>query len=200
MKYMTPDLLARIRSNEDSVAEAAADEWDRQGEKYREYLEELRSTTELPRGVRRLVKRDRLHDAKVLAFAVDRGNCLSIILELAHGVDKEKRHLELRYRLAGSPGQGREFIEHPSLRGDGKPFGWWLYDEVGVTEGPIKAFTHSVLLTGGWEVRLTFSSLVWRTLDLLLLPTSIEDVVDPREVERLARERRADRYSRVPGK
>src|SRR5262249_52577261 len=149
---------------------AAADEWDRQGEKYREYLEELRSTTELPRGLRRLLKRDRLHDAKVLTLAVDRGNCFSAFLELPHGGKHEKRHLELRYRLAGSPGQGREFIEHPSLRGDGKPFGWWLYDEVGVTEGPIQAFTHSILLSGGWEIQLTFSSLAWRPLNFLLLP------------------------------
>jgi hypothetical protein len=197
MKYMTPELLARIRSEDDTISEAAADEWDQRGEEYRAHLQQLQLGRDLPRGVRRLLKVDTLHDAKVLSLAADEGNGLSISLELPHEANPGKKHLELLYKLAGGPSKGIDFIRHPSLNGDGNPLGWWLYDEVGVTDGPVEAFTHSILFTGGWELRLTFFTLAWRRLEFLLLPTTSEGVVDPKEVERWETARRAANLSRV---
>jgi len=186
MKYMTPELLARFRSDNDDIAEAAAEEWERRGEEYRKHLEEIRCRTDLPRGLRRLIKRDVLHDAKVLTLAVDDGGKrFSFFLELARQTGKEDNRVELEYRLVGGLGQGFRLLRHEILKGDGKDFGWWLYDEIDVTKGQIEAYTHSILLTGGWEVQLTFYSLALRRLNFLLLPTNSEGVVDPKEVERL---------------
>ena len=44
MKYMTPELLARFRSENDDIADAAAEEWDRQCEAYREHLKTIRAS------------------------------------------------------------------------------------------------------------------------------------------------------------
>jgi hypothetical protein len=191
MMYMTPELLARFRSVDDDISEAAAEEWERRGMEYRGHLEQLGSRPDLPRGLRKLLKRDILHDAKVLTMAVDKGNCFSLFLELAGPVNPQDRHLELRYRLAGGPGSGLEFIEHPILKGDGKPFGWWMYDEFDVTAGKVEAYTHSILFTGGWEVQLRFFSLACRPLDFLWLPANGEGVIDPKEVARLLKLQRA---------
>ena len=63
MKYMTPELLVSVRSEDDSVAEAAAEEWERRGEEYRARLEALRD------GARRHAFPDRLGE---VAHAVPR--------------------------------------------------------------------------------------------------------------------------------
>jgi hypothetical protein len=192
MKYMTPELLARVRSDDDAVAEAAAEEWERRGEEYRTRLTEIGSRTRLPGCVRsKLLKRDYLHDAKVLTMAADTGNRFSIFLELAGVLDPAHKHIELQYRLVGGPGKGREFLEHPALAGDGRPLGWWLYDELDVTDGQVEAFTHSILFTGGWEMQLTFFAFQWKRLDFLFPPTNSEGVADPMEAESLRRMRRA---------
>jgi hypothetical protein len=192
MKYMTPELLARVRSDDDAIAEAAAEEWERRGEEYRARLDDVRSRPDLPRGVRRLLKRDVLHDAKVLTMAAGK-NSFSLFLELAGAIDPADKHLELQYRLVGGPGKGLELRDHPGcpeLAGDGRPLGWWLYDEVDVIDGKVEAFTHSILLTGGWEMQLTFFALHWRRLNFFYPPTNNEGVVDPREADSLRRMRR----------
>jgi len=186
MKYMTPELLARFRSDDDAIAEAAAEEWERRGEEYRARLDGIRSRSGLPQGVRKLLKRDSLHDAKVLTMAADKNN-LSIFLELTGTIDPADKRLELQYRLAGGPSKGLELQEHPELAGDGRPLGWWLYDEIDITDGKVEAFTHSVLLTGGWEMRLTFFTLSWRRINFFYPPTNSEGLVDPKEAENLRR-------------
>jgi hypothetical protein len=50
MKYMTPELIARVRSSDDAVAEPAAEEWERRGEAYRRDLAQIEQ--DLPRAVR----------------------------------------------------------------------------------------------------------------------------------------------------
>jgi hypothetical protein len=80
MKYMTPDLIARFRSEDDAVAEPAVEEWERRGEAYRTRLAAIAPT--VPPGVRRLLRYP-LHDARVLAIAADDAPSFSIFLELA---------------------------------------------------------------------------------------------------------------------
>ena len=185
MKYMTPELLARFRSKDDDTAETAASEWERQGTEYKARLQEIQARPDLPRGVRKLLKRDRLHDAKVLTMATEAGtHFFSFIVELPWQTDPAKKHYELQYRLVGGTGKGLVLKQHEILKGDGKPFGWWLYDEIDLIDGKVEAYTHSVLLTGGWEVQLTFFSLAWRRLNFLFPPTNSEGVVGPKEVAR----------------
>jgi hypothetical protein len=177
MKYLTPDLLARFRSLDDSVAEAASAEWQRQCEAYNKHLKEIR--TDLSPGVRRLLRRHQFHDAKVLTMASDEVPHFSFFLEMNEPTEEGgKKRLELRYRLVGGVGKGYEMVEHNVLAGDGKPFGWWLYDEFDVNKGDVPAMTHSILFTGGGEIRLTFYSVNCRRLDFFSHPTDEQGVVD----------------------
>ena len=178
MKYMTPELLSRFRSLDDSVAEAASAEWERQCEAYLQRLKETR--TNLSPATRRLL-RYQFHDAKVLTMAADEVPHFSIFIELTDPAEREgKKRLELRYRLVGGAGKGYEWLQHKELAGDGRPFGWWLYDELELSEGNGPAMTHSILFTGGQEIRLTFFSVSCRRLDFFSLPTNDEGVIDPK--------------------
>ena len=53
MKYFKPDLLARCRSLDDQVAEAAAQEWEQAITDYRARIKAIR--LRLPTGARRLL-------------------------------------------------------------------------------------------------------------------------------------------------
>jgi hypothetical protein len=168
MKYMTPDLLARFRSEDDAVAEAAAQIWETNCVAYNEHLDRIRP--ELPRGVRGLLRRYCLHDAKVLTMTVDEASYFSIFLELPALSKKDARPrdawLELRYSLAAAP----QMKLHKSLPGDGKPLQWWLYDEFDRVGDDVRTFTHCILLTGGYELVLPFHNLVCRPIRQIIIP------------------------------
>jgi len=80
MKYFTPDLLARFRSLDDAVAEAASVEWQHQCEAYTKHLKEIR--LDLSSGARRVLRRYQFHDAKVLTIASDDVPHFSFFLEI----------------------------------------------------------------------------------------------------------------------
>jgi len=179
MKYMTPDLLAQFRSENDDIADAAAAEWDRQCEAYIAHLKEVRPS--LSPGARRLLRHYNFHDAKMTALAADDVPHFSIFVELDDPAEPDgKKNLELRYRLVGGPPQGFEVKKHEALVGDGRPFGWWLYDEFDVSTGDVPAMTHSILFTGGYEIRLTFFSVSCRRLDFLSLPADENGLGSPK--------------------
>jgi hypothetical protein len=178
MKYMTSDLLARFRSPDDAVAEAASAEWQRQGDAYLQHLKEIRPN--LASGARRLLRYS-FHDAKVLTMAADDVPHFSFVLELDDPVGRGgKKCLELKYRLVGGPGKGFDMVQHKELAGDGKQFGWWLYDEFDLSAGDIPVTTHSILFTGGWELQLRFFSVRSRRLDFFSLPADERGLVDPK--------------------
>jgi hypothetical protein len=186
MKFLTPDLITRFRSEDDAVAEPAALEWERQGEAYRRHLKAIRAA--LSPGARSLLKRYYLHDAKVLALTIDETPHFSIFLELDAPAEPDgKKRLELRYRLVGGARRGYDLAIHPALAGDGAPLGWWLYDEMDVTAGDVPAMTHNILFTGGYEVRLTFFAVSCRRLDFVSLPRDGEGAADVQRIERWAR-------------
>jgi hypothetical protein len=168
MNYFTPELLTRFGSPDDGVADAASREWERAQEAYVAHLSALRS--DLPKSVRTVLRRFCLHDAKVLTIAIDEAPFFSIFLQLKNPRHPLDNYLELRYSLTGGPKHGLKFFKHASLEGDGKPFGWWLYDEIDVLTGEVSAFTHSILFTGGHELQLYFYGLRCRRLRKLLLP------------------------------
>jgi hypothetical protein len=163
MKYLIPELVARSRSEDEQVAEAAGEAWERVCAEYNRYLDSVRS--KLPAGVNTLLNRLYVHDARVLALTVEEAPFCSIFLRL----DNPPRKLvALKYWLAAAP----RLTHHPELAGDGTPLQWWLYDEIEVLEGgPVAGFKHSILFTGGWELELFFSNLRCRRLRKVLLPS-----------------------------
>jgi hypothetical protein len=179
MKYMTPELLARFRSLDDETAEAASVEWERQCEAYENHLKEIRPY--LSRGVRRFLQGSSFHDAKVLAMTADDAAHFSLFLEPNEPGEKKNR-IELRYRLAIGSAKGYEIFRHPVLSGDGNPFGWWLYDEFDIVKGDVSAMTHSILFTGGCELRLTFFALSCRRLNFVSIPVEKNGAVDLEDV------------------
>jgi hypothetical protein len=166
MKYMTPDLIARFRSKDDAIAEAGALEWQRACAEYEQHLKDIRAG--LPKGVRGFLRRYCLHDARVLALAADEVPYFSIFLRLDKPPTPADRHLELRYRLLGGMKKGIRLTRHSGPAAQGKPLGWWLYDEIDVRKGKVPATTHSILFTGGYELQLTFSTLTCRRLSFVL--------------------------------
>ncbi len=162
MKYFTPDLLAECRSLNPDVAEAAAAKWQERAGAYRERLRQIRRR--LPLGARRLLRHITLHDAYLLTihFAEVRG----------------RRQFFLSFQLAGGDGRtgvqllydGVDRLEaalhEPNLSGDTDLFA--LYDEFDVSADG--ALTHSILMTGGVEIRVRFANLVITRFSRVVAP------------------------------
>jgi hypothetical protein len=154
MKYFTPDLLARFGSSDEAVADAAEELWDQKQKEYKKYLQSI--WQELPPGVKKLLKRFYLHDARVLTVARDERQSVSIFLRL-DGVDGPGDGLvELKYKLEGQI----KVIRQQEAPSNGAPLKRWLYDEMALVsgEGP-RIFLHSILFSGGWELQIPFSRL-----------------------------------------
>jgi hypothetical protein len=151
VKFFTPDLLLRFGSEDTATANAAQDEWEIQNGNYLKRLREIRSA--LPRSVRTFISQFCLHDAKLLILGLRHDlRMLSLFLELD---DAEETGLQLIYDLVRKP----ELLKHPELAEKGTPMEW-LYDEFDVKKkGGRRVFTHSILLTGGRELRLSFHKL-----------------------------------------
>src|SRR5262245_25612398 len=132
MRFMTPELLARVRSLDDRVSEAAADQWETQCADYQKHLQNIRG--DFPRMLwNRLMKLD-LHDAKVLTMAFDEAPHFSIFLQTQDSPDPAMQYVELRYGLVGGKhGIRLNRLSIPELA-DGTPLGWWLYDEIDVVK------------------------------------------------------------------
>jgi hypothetical protein len=178
MKYMTADLVARTRSEDDAIVESAAIEWERQGERYREYLQQIESVLIEP--AKKLLQNYELHDAKILTITADDGAHFSVFVELEAPGNANDRYLEIRYQLAGTKAK---LETHKELSGDGKPLGWWLYDELELVHKTPFLGTHSILLSGGYEFQIRFSSLECIPLNFVLWRG---DADFEKEVERLA--------------
>lgn len=162
MRYLTASLIARSRSENEDIAEAAAAEWEAACDNSSKHLESIRP--KLSKGIRTLLSRCCLHDAKVLTITLEERLYFSLFLQVD---PTPKEMIELKYRLAKRP----RFIHHPSLENDGKPLQWWLYDEFDVIEqDDISLFTHSIVLTGGWELQLLFYDLKLRRFARALFP------------------------------
>src|SRR5262245_53775489 len=151
MNFFTPDLLVRYGSTDDAVADAAHQEWEKVHQDYLEHLRVIRP--KLPRAVKSFFRNFCLHDAKLLTLGIREGGlALSLLLELDTPSDKG---VLLTYALTKRP----QLIRHPLLSEQGTPIDW-LYDEFDIAkEKAPRVFTHSILFTGGRELRLTFRNL-----------------------------------------
>jgi len=162
VKYLTPTLLARCRSSDPDVAEAAAIKWQQRGSAYRKRLQEINDR--LPPGARQLMRSTTLHDARLLTLnlADVRGQPnLFLSFQLAGG--NAKAGVQLRY----DGFKGCEVLLHePNVPGDTELFA--LYDEFDVSAGG--AVTHSILMTAGVEIRIRFTRLLLTSLTRVVAP------------------------------
>jgi hypothetical protein len=162
MKYFTPDLLSRFRSGEIESAE-----WEQASESYENRFESIKA--KIPEEILRPLDSICFHDAKVLTITADESQHLSIFLKLSDFHYLSEKYVELQYRLVSGIKGDLKLLRHPSLVGDGKPFGWWLYDEIDVVnQGQHLAFKHSVLFTGGCELEVVFASVAISNLSFWL--------------------------------
>jgi hypothetical protein len=163
MKYFTPELMARIGSPDETVANAAEAEWDQLLERYEQRLQQLRA--DMPPNVRALGDL-LLHDAEVLTIAA-RGNEFLIVLRK----DIPPRDVVLlTFTLAAEP-----MIDTAALPAeDISPVMQFLYDELDVVrEGDQRVYIESILFSSGWEVQLRFRDVQ------VILADAIYPVVQP---------------------
>jgi hypothetical protein len=152
VKYFTPDLLAECRSLDAEVAEAAAAKWQRRAAAYRKRIQEIQQR--LPLGVRRLMRSLTLHDAYLLTtnLAKERGRTQFFLsFKLADG--DGRTGVQLRYDM----GKPLKVVLHEGTTPAGTVL-FALYDEFDVSEDG--TLTHSILMTGGAEIRVRFTNLL----------------------------------------
>jgi hypothetical protein len=171
MKYFAPELLARCRSLDDDVAEAAAAEWEQAINAYNRRLEEIRR--HLPLGARQVLKHIALHDAQLLT--INRaGRELFLTFRLSGSAGKPAGGVELHYSLV----RPAELIHHePPAQTNGPFTRWVLYDEWAMSETQPEAFSHRLLLTGGLELRIAcFDVRLRRYTQVLLADSRTSDI------------------------
>ncbi len=161
MKYFKPELLARYRSSDDRVAEAAATEWEEALAAYQARFKSIRG--KLPVGVRRFSKVS-LHDARYLGAALDKQQPLyGLLLQLEGLPGQSAEVLELKYQPVPGPNGGIHIMMHTSSERKPRKGVWLLYDEFDLDEAQ-DFFTHTLLLTGGWEIEIRFLNFSIRRL------------------------------------
>lgn len=146
MKYFTPELIARLNSPDNSVADAATEEWEKRLEQYERDLQEVEP--QLPEHIREF-NGLLLHDARVYSLA-RHGDRLVMILRK----DIPPRDLVIiDYVLSEEPSINREALS-PLYRDPAMEF---LYDEFTVVrQGDVPLYEQSILFSNAWEVRLRF--------------------------------------------
>jgi len=173
MKYFKPDLLARCRSLDDDIAEAAAEEWERARVAYHTRLKAIRSS--LPPVVRRLVSTVSLHDAKVLSVSFGkRKPRFALRVQLEGTKNQPGEVLELSYHPVVGPNGGVAFRKHPKIGNGSQGSHWVLYSEFDVDEDR-GFFIHSLLLTGEIEMEIRFHTLYIQCLEEVVSPLDLDE-------------------------
>jgi hypothetical protein len=166
MKYFKQELLARCRSLDDDVSDAAAKEWEQAIASYRARTRAIRP--QLPLSVRRFLSRVTLHDAKVLTMTFGRKQpTFTLLTQLEDTPSQPGEVLELSYFLVAGPHGGVAFKKPTQLHKEAPGPRYILYDEFDLDERAF--FTHSLLLTGGDEIEVRFHSLRVRRLEKVLV-------------------------------
>ena len=176
MRYLKPEILARSRSLDDDVSEAAADEWEQALATYNAELDSIRP--DLPSAVRALLASYSLHDARILSISEARRKPrLSLLIQLEGKPTRPGDLLELQYLLARTSKQpGLVLVMHGKPDTDLRGKGRIQYDEFGkVADDPVEVFSHSLLLTGGVELHIRFTDMKVRALQRVILP-SVEPI------------------------
>ncbi len=158
MKYLTPDLLFKLQSSDEVVVDEATSSWEQACESYNAYVATIHPG--LPDPIKEILDKFCLHDAKVLWMSPGMGRfVLAARLDGTHD-----QGVVLIYKLTAPP---RKLL-HSKLARNGKPHEWVLYDEIAEEDGH---FSHSILFTGGREIRLEFESLDVIQIQKQLVPS-----------------------------
>jgi hypothetical protein len=165
MKRFTPDLHLRFAWADERVSDEAERQWELARKTNRRYLKAAWSI--LPAGVRFLLKKFYLHDARVLAVRKEK-RALSVTLQLE---PPDSTWLHLVYLLAASP----RVLKHQELTEGDQPL-CWLYDEVEVFPKEVPVFRHSILFTRGIELQVPFYDLWVSVLGKGLSPETEENL------------------------
>ncbi len=146
MKYFTPELIARLGSTDEDVADAADAEWDEIHERYVQHLQEIRSRMpEHQRQVEDLL----LHDADVWSMARQADK---FIVVLRKNIPPRELVI-LTYTLTAEPVIDTEALAEP----DRSPVMQFLYNELDlVQESDPPVYSESILFSNGWEIQLRF--------------------------------------------
>jgi len=146
MKYFTPELLNRVRSEDEDVSAEAHDEWEKAIQRSNRRWRRIQAG--FPKAVRRF-NDDRicLHAADVLRIGRS-GNTFVMVLETEPPACKP---VVLTFTLEGEP-----VIETDTLIGVRRQAGpfYWLYEEWDIDRQ--QRLTFEVLLSNGWVIKLYF--------------------------------------------
>jgi len=147
MKYFTRALMERYGSDEDSVSQAAHDEWEQVLQRYERYLDFIQP--ELPESIRAFLEL-RLHDAMVWSIARQDHHLIMVLRK-----DIPPRDLVLlTYTLTAEPTIDKEALS-PDIQGEVMDF---QYDEFElIQEGDRKSYAQTIQFGNGWELSLRFS-------------------------------------------
>jgi hypothetical protein len=186
MRFFTPDRLSRFGSGDGQLAQAAQEELERRTEEYLRTLQEIES--KLPPRFRDLLEQFYLHDARVISqpgFVVtdleslEHSSRVGMPSAWSHSyiqgaqerrissfwlplqLDTPPREiLVLHYRCV----LVENAVVHESLNEE-CPYLEWQHDEVDLVQsGECTEFSHSILFTGGLELRLRFKDFDFATL------------------------------------
>lgn len=146
MNYFTPALYADLQAGDDAAMDAADAAWQEAERRYRLRLDAVRDS--LPSDLARLLETYSLHDAEVSLLADGEAGFFVQVRP-----ESPPRDLVLLvYRTTAEPAIDRQALPPDLCSTDIR----WMADEVGPGGGPDE-FSHEILLSNGWTVRLLFS-------------------------------------------
>ncbi len=159
-KYFTPDSIVRGQSADPKVLNEVERLWDEAGARYAAYLDAIRS--DFPPGVRQMEDSYYLHDAVVRGMG-QRHHSLVIVLQL----DTPPNPLvTFTYDLIAEPVIDKAAL--PTGLFAASPIVEWQYDEIERLPGDPATWSHSILFSNGWEVRLRFRDVAVQGVQALL--------------------------------
>jgi len=146
VRYFTPELYERLQNFDPAAMDAADSEWEAASARYEQHLQEL-GPAMAP--VLKRFESILLHDAAVLGIS-RRGDEFDIVL-LKDLLPRDI--VTLTYLLTGEP-----FVDKDALAPKYRSLVMqYEYDEFDLAvENGQNYFTHSILFSNGWEIRLRF--------------------------------------------
>ncbi len=145
MKYFSPELVNRSRSEDEDISWAAHDEWELAVKRYHRRIKRI--LKDFPESLRRFEEAPVcLHDAEVLSMGRD-GDTFVWVLETEPPGSKP---VVLTFTLGEAPSIRTGTIDNAR---EGRPV-YWLYEEWDVDRQ--KRCTLEALLSNGWVVKLVF--------------------------------------------
>ena len=168
MKYFTPELYVRINTASDDEAEAAHDEWERAGQRYRRRYKKIES--QLPEALRKFHDEQCLHDADwcglaqlpIYTFPLNSPGVTIVARQVNTLVPAFLNTLAILQYTVTAPPVIEKPVEAPVFS-DGRPE--WMYDEIDLIEPGV--FSHSILVSNGLVVTIQFREFRYHIAPLL---------------------------------